>query len=128
MTDLLAPPEPSTLPLDGGILGSEESLRDIAAAVGRRRWVVALVFLTTVGIGTWRTMTEQRVYASAVTVRVERSDNPLANAPSNGPQYDFRVDPLVSEQQVIRSQTVAERTALAAGLQLEVTPPPTLAE
>jgi capsular exopolysaccharide synthesis family protein len=123
VTDLLAPQEPSTLPLDGGILGSEESLRDIAAAVGRRRWVVALVFLATVAIGTWRTMTEPRIYASAVTVRVERSDNPLANAPSNGPQYDFRVDPLVSEQQVIRSQTIAERTALAAGLQLAVTRP-----
>jgi len=123
VADLLTPQEPSGITLDGGMLGSEESLRDIAAAVARRRWVVALVFLITVGVGTWRTMTEQRVYASAVTVRVERSDNPLANVPTNGPQYDFRVDPLVSEQQVIRSQSVAQRAALAAGLQLQVTRP-----
>jgi capsular exopolysaccharide synthesis family protein len=124
VTDPLSPlSEPTPASLDGGILGSEESLRDIAAAVARRRWAVALVFLVTVGLGAWRTLTERRVYASAVTVRVERSDNPLANVPTNGPQYDFRVDPLVSEQQVIRSQSVAERCALAAGLQLDVTRP-----
>lgn len=123
MTDLLAPQEPGSISLDGGILGSEESLRDIAAAVARRRWVVLLVFLGVVGLGTWRTMTEPRIYASAVTVRVERSDNPLANSQSSGPQYDYRVDPLVSEQQVIRSETVAERAALAAGLQLDVVRP-----
>jgi capsular exopolysaccharide synthesis family protein len=122
VTDLFTPPEPA-VQLDGGMLGSEESLRDIAAAVVRRRLVVVAVFLLTVGVGTWRTMHEQRIYASAVTVRVERSDNPLANAPANGPQYDFRVDPLVSEQQVIRSQSVAERTAQVAGLQLDVTRP-----
>ena len=58
-----------------------------------------------------------------MTVRVERSENPIANAPSTGQQYDFRVDPLVSEQQVIKSQTVAERTAQAAGLQLNVERP-----
>jgi capsular exopolysaccharide synthesis family protein len=110
-------------PPEGGILATEQSLRDIAAAVARRQWVVALVFLLTVGIGTWQTMTEQRIYASSVTVRVDRSDNPLANSSSPGQQYDFRVDPLISEQQVIRSQTVAERTVQAAGLQLVVTRP-----
>ena len=123
MTDLLAPQEPSVSSLDGGMLGSEESLRDIAAAVGRRRWVVALVFLIVVGIGAWRTMTEPRVYALAVTVRVERFENPVSNAAQSPQQYDFRVDPLVSEQEVIRSQTVAERAVLAAGLQLDVTRP-----
>jgi capsular exopolysaccharide synthesis family protein len=110
-------------PVEGGILASEQSLRDIAAAVARRQWVVALVFLLTLGIGTWQTMTEQRIYASSVTVRVDRSDNPLSNAASSSQQYDFRVDPLVSEQQVIKSQSVAERTVQAAGLQLEVTRP-----
>jgi len=102
---------------------SEPTLRDLAAAVVRQRWVVAFVFLATVGIGAWRTIAEQRVYASSVTVRVERDGNPISNAPSAGPQLDFRVDPLVSEQQVIRSQTVAARAALAAGLQLDVTRP-----
>ena len=113
-------------PAEGGILASEQSLRDIAAAVARRQWVVAVVFLLTVGIGTWRTMTEQRVYASAVTVRVERSDNPVSNAASAGQQYDFRVDPLISEQQVIRSATVAERTAQVVGLQLQIVRPENL--
>ncbi len=108
---------------EGGILASEQSLRDIAAAVARRQWVVALVFLLTVGIGAWRTMTEQRIYASSVTVRVERSDNPIAGGASSAQQYDFRVDPLVSEQQVIRSQTVAERTAQVVGLQVQVVRP-----
>jgi tyrosine-protein kinase Etk/Wzc len=120
---LVAPSSAPVLPQEGGILASEQSLRDIAAAVARRQWVVGLVFLITVAIGTWRTMTEQRVYGSSVTVRVERSENPIANAPSSGQQYDFRVDPLVSEQQVIKSQTVAERTAQAAGLQLNVARP-----
>ncbi len=123
MTDLLAPQESSAQSLDGGMLGSEESLRDIAAAVGRRRWVVVLVFLVVVGIGAWRTMTEPRVYAAAVTVRVERFENPVSNAAQSPQQYDFRVDPLVSEQEVIRSQSVAERAVLAAGLQLDVTRP-----
>ena len=124
MADILVSPSSAPLlPEEGGILASEQSLRDIAAAVARRQWVVGLVFLITVAIGTWRTMTEQRVYGSSVTVRVERGDNPIANAPSSGQQYDFRVDPLVSEQQVIKSQTVAERTAQAAGLQLNVVRP-----
>lgn len=123
MTDIPAN-SASVAPQEGGILASEQSLRDIAAAVGRRQWIVALVFLATVGIGTWRTMTEQRVYASAVTVRVERNDNPIANAQVQGPQYDFRVDPLVSEQQVIKSQTVAERAAMVAGMQVDVVRPP----
>lgn len=121
MTDLSEPPIPTAS--DGGILASEQSLRDIAAAVARRRWVVGLVFVITVGIGAWRTITEQRVYASAATVRVERAENPVTNAPSNNLTYDFRVDPLVSEQHVIRSQTVAERAAQGAALQLNVERP-----
>jgi tyrosine-protein kinase Etk/Wzc len=123
VTDVLAPSEPMIQRADGDALGNEQSLRDFLAAVSRRRWVVAFVFLATLAIGAWRTFTEQRIYSSAVTVRVERSENAVANAPSNGPQYDFRVDPLVSEQQVIRSQTVAQLAAQAAGLQLVVTRP-----
>ena len=40
------------------------------------------------------------------------------------PEYDYRVDPLVSEQQVIRSKLIAARAASEAGLRLQVSAPP----
>jgi len=81
------------------------------------------VCLVTVAVMAAYTFSRQRVYASTLTVRVQQTANAIPDAPSLQPQYDYRVDPLASEQQVIKSRTIAERAVGAAGLRLEVTRP-----
>ena len=107
--------------LEGGI-----SVRDVVTAV-QRRWVALLVaFLIVVAFGAWRTLRQPRIYRSAATVRVQQQQAPVAGA-QMGPQvYDLRVDPLVSEQQLIRSQKVAEGVVRRLGLRLDVASPPRL--
>jgi tyrosine-protein kinase Etk/Wzc len=104
--------------------GREQSLREILAVVRRRKWTALAVFALVVAGGTWKTMHDTRVYAAAVTVRVtHQMESPVQGAPITQPEYDYRVDPLVSEQQVIRSTLIATRAAEASGLRAQVTRP-----
>ena len=104
--------------------GRETTIRDLVAATRRRRGAAFSVFAVVVAVGTWKTMTEERIYVAPVTVRVQQqSQTPMQGVPMSTPDLDFRVDPLVSEQQVIKSKLIASRTAEMAGARLVVVEP-----
>jgi succinoglycan biosynthesis transport protein ExoP len=112
---------------DDGVVGSDPfSVRDFLRAVRRRWWAVPLVFALFVGVGIWRTLREPHIYRAATTVRIENSTSPIAGVQTSAPTYDYRIDPMVSEQQVIKSRMVAERVVKALGLRLRIVEPSTL--
>jgi succinoglycan biosynthesis transport protein ExoP len=105
----------------------EQSFRELLAIVRRRKWTALIVFVLVVIGGTIKTLHDPRIYAAAVTVRVsQQTESPVQGAPIAQPEYDYRVDPLVSEQQVIRSNLIASRAAAVAGLRLQVAAPTNL--
>ncbi|HET7449928.1 MAG TPA: polysaccharide biosynthesis tyrosine autokinase [Gaiellaceae bacterium] len=104
----------------GAIAGM--TVRELIGAVVRRRWLVAAVTLLVVAVGVWRTVRQPRIYRAATTVRIEQPRNALATQPTYE-SYDPRTDPLLSEQQVIRSQTVAAGVADRLGLRLIILRP-----
>ena len=85
-----------------------------------------LVFAAFVGFGIWRTMREPHIYRAATTVRIENATSPIAGVQTSAPTYDYRIDPMVSEQQVIKSRMVAERVVNALGLRLRIVEPSNL--
>ena len=86
-----------------------------ALALGARR-----VPLTLAAVAVY-VLREQPIYAAKLTVRIDRTPNPIPDAQAFAPAYDYRVDPLASEQQVIKSLTISTRTALALGLSAHLT-------
>lgn len=118
--------EPYAVAADGaddgaGILAGM-TLREALGAVRRRRWVVLAVAVVVVLVGLWRTMRQPRIYHSAATVRIQQARNAFSQTP-NYSSYDPRMDPLLSEQQVMRSQTVAEGVVDRLGLRLAIVSP-----
>jgi capsular exopolysaccharide synthesis family protein len=111
---------------DGPIAGDAFSLREVILAVRRRWWVVPLVFVAVVTLGIWRTLREPHVYRAATTVRIENTTSPIAGVQTAAPTYDYRIDPMVSEQQVIKSRMVAERVVDVLGLRLRIVEPAAL--
>jgi capsular exopolysaccharide synthesis family protein len=99
------------------------SVRELVLAVRRRWWAVPLVFVLVVAFGIWRTLREPHIYRAATTVRIENSTSPIAGVQTSAPTYDYRIDPMVSEQQVIKSRMVAERVVNALGLRLRIVEP-----
>ena len=85
-----------------------------------------LVFVAFVGFGIWRTMREPHIYRAATTVRIENATAPIAGVQTSAPTYDYRIDPMASEQQVIKSRMVAERVVNALGLRLRIVEPSNL--
>ena len=109
---------------DDGLAGSDLfSVRDFMRAVRRRWWAVPIVFVLFVGFGIWRTLREPHIYRAATTVRIENATSPIAGVQTSAPTYDYRIDPMVSEQQVIKSRMVAERVVTALGLRLRIVEP-----
>lgn len=89
----------------------------------RRHWLVALCVLTAVvALGMWHTLRQPRLYQAKTTIRIGVQQAPIAGIPSTQ-TYDYRVDRLQSEQQVIRSQEVAERVVEDLGLRLTIARP-----
>ena len=89
----------------------------------RRHWLIALCVLTAVvALGMWHTLRQPRLYQASTTVRIGMQQSPIAGMPTAQP-YDYRVDRLQSEQQVIRSQEVAERVVDSIGLRLAIAQP-----
>ena len=82
-----------------------------------------LDFALVVALGVWRTMREPHIYRAATTVRIENATSPIAGVQTSAPTYDYRIDPMVSEQQVIKSRMVAERVVTALGLRLRIVEP-----
>lgn len=97
--------------------------REVAAIV-RRRWLLVLtVFAIVTAIGAWRTMRQPRIYESTSTVRFQQP-TPAVQGISGPPSIrNYSVDPLQSEQLLIKSQSVSERAAVTAGLRLRVVRP-----
>jgi capsular exopolysaccharide synthesis family protein len=107
---VVAVPEP------GPAFADETTLRDIWT-VTRARWPWALaVCAATVAVVAVHVLRERPIYAATMTVRIDPSPNPIADAQAFTPAYDYRVDPLASEQQVIKSRTIADRTVRALGV------------
>ncbi len=89
--------------------------------VARRRWLVVLtVFAVVAAIGAWRTMRQPRIYQSTSTVRFQQPTPAVQGMAGPSSARNFSVDPLQSEQLLIKSQSVAERAAIAAGLRLSI--------
>jgi len=98
------------------------TLREAVAAVRRRLWIVGAVVAVVAAVGAWRTLRQPRIYRASTTVRVQQARMAFSDQPNFG-SYDPRMDPLLSEQQVIRSQKVAEGVVDELGLRLVITDP-----
>src|SRR5688572_2771592 len=92
-------------------------LRNLLAALRNRWWAFAVVLALVVGVSTWRTSRTTRLYATTATVRIqELQTGPLGvQSPTI---RDYRVDPIQSEQEIIKSKAVAERVAEQLGMRL----------
>ena len=100
-------------------------LRNLIAALRHRWWAFAVVLVLVVGVSTWRTSRTTRLYATTATVRIqELQTGPIGI--QSPPVRDYRVDPIQSEQEIIKSKAVAERVAERLGLRLYITHPPKL--
>ena len=87
----------------------------------RRRWaIIAGVFAVVVAFGAWRTWRQPRIYQAAATVRFQQSQPPITGGGIPTPARSFAVDPLQSEQMLIRSKSVAELAATETGMRLQV--------
>jgi succinoglycan biosynthesis transport protein ExoP len=124
----------STAPDDGAGFASsefreEESSGGLTArevfAIVRRRWLVVLsVFAIVAAVGAWRTLRQPRIYQSTSTVRFQQPAPAVQGTGAPMAVRNYSVDPLQSEQLLIKSQNVAERAALGAGLRLHIVRPP----
>ena len=100
------------------------TLREVLTIV-RRRWLLVLtVFAILTALGTWRTMRQPRIYQSTSTVRFQQPTPAVQGISGPSAIRNFSVDPLQSEQLLIKSQSVAERAAIGAGLRLVIAQPP----
>jgi succinoglycan biosynthesis transport protein ExoP len=97
-------------------------LRNLIAALRHRWWAFAVVLALVVGVSTWRTSRTMRLYATTTTVRIQELQvTPLGvQSPTI---RDYRIDPIQSEQEIIKSKAVAERVAEHLGLRLSVASP-----
>lgn len=99
----------------GAAFVDERALRD-AWSIARARWPwILLISVVTIVAAAIHVYRERPIYAAVETVRIDRSPNPIADAQVFAPTYDYRVDPLASEQQIIKSLTIATRTVAAVG-------------
>jgi hypothetical protein len=98
-------------------------LRSLLAAVRHRWWVVLGVFLAVVLLSTWRTARQTRMYQSTAIIQV-RNDERLIEGLGAQPYIDFRIDPIQSEMEIIKSQEIGERVADTLGLRVVVARPP----
>ena len=128
-------PDPGTPASDDGAgfvsseFREEENANGLTArevlAVIRRRWLLVLtVFAVVTAIGAWRTLRQPRIYQSTSTVRFQQPAPAVQGIGGPSLPRNYSVDPLQSEQLLIKSQSVAERAAIGAGLRLRIARPP----
>jgi capsular exopolysaccharide synthesis family protein len=96
--------------------------REIVAAIRRRWWLVAAVALLVFAIGTWRTMQQPRIFRATATVRFQPQQAPIQGISTPSGRADYRIDPMQSEQELIKSQNVSERVVQKLGLRLQPAP------
>lgn len=97
------------------------TFRQLVTAARRRLWLVATVFVTIVGVTMWYTLQLPRLWRATTLVRIQEGQGPLGSMSAQ--TRDYRVNPLASEQQVIKSEAVARRVVQRLGLRLLVTHP-----
>jgi len=98
--------------------------REVIAVI-RRRWLLVLtVFAIVTGLGAWRTLRQPLIYQSTATVRFQQPTPAVQGIGGPSPVRNYMIDPLQSEQLLIKSQSVAERAAVGAGLRLNIVRPP----
>ncbi|MDQ6828567.1 MAG: polysaccharide biosynthesis tyrosine autokinase [Gemmatimonadota bacterium] len=96
-------------------------LRTAISAVRSRWWLILSVMCAVIAVVMWRTNLKQYQYVATATVQVGDGRTQVAGIvqqPTN-----WRVDPMVSEQQIIKSQPVGQRVAEMLGLQLNILSP-----
>jgi tyrosine-protein kinase Etk/Wzc len=99
-----------------------QAVRNAVAAVRRRWWLALGVFVAVVGIAMWRTTRQPRLYQAMAVVQLDRTGRPAMVQEQPTPD-DWRVDPIQSAQEIIKSQAIAERVAHRLGLRLEIARP-----
>ena len=109
--------EPVGAPVDRAL-----PLRNLIAALRHRWWAFAVVLALVVGVSTWRTSRTTRLYATTATVRIQEMQTGPVGVQSPAAR-DYRVDPIQSEQEIIKSKAVAERVAEQLGLRLYILHP-----
>ncbi|MGQ0713302.1 MAG: GumC family protein [Gemmatimonadaceae bacterium] len=97
-------------------------LRNLIAAVRHRWWAFAIVLALVVGFSTWRTSRTTRLYATTATVRIQELQTTPVGVQTPTIR-DYRVDPIQSEQEIIKSKAVAELVAEELGLRLHIVDP-----
>jgi capsular exopolysaccharide synthesis family protein len=115
-------PDPTGATDEPRELESDLTLRSVLNAVRRRWWVVAIALIVITALGTWRTIHQVDMYRSSTRVQVAQQQSPIPGLQMQQP-YDFRIDRLAAEQQVIASSPVAEGAAREVGFQLLVSEP-----
>lgn len=98
-------------------------LVELIAAVRRRWWLVGIVSAAVLTAGYLYIMRQPRLYEASATVRLQASQAPIQGMQASVQRIDYRIDPLLSEQALIKSQQVAERTVENAGLRLTISSP-----
>lgn len=98
-------------------------LVELLAAVRRRWWLIAVVAAAVLTAGYLYIMRQPRLYEAAATVRLQALQAPLQGMQASVQRIDYRIDPLLSEQALIKSQQVAERAVQNAGLRLTIASP-----
>ena len=93
-------------------------------AILRRRWAVVLaIFTVVVALGAWRTWRQPHIYQASATVRFQQSQPPMSGMGMAAPTRVYGIDPLQSEQMLIRSKSVAELAADQIGMRLQLLRP-----
>ncbi len=117
-------------PLDSVDEGQDEprglSFREIVVALRRRWWVVAVLASVILAAGIVHTWRQPRLYQATSTVRLQPQQAPISGVPAAAQRLDYRIDPLQSEQVLIKSEQVAERVVRDLGLRLALVASPKL--
>ena len=101
---------------------NEITLQSVWHAVRLRWWVVLLAVVVITGLGAWRTIRQQDQYQSSTRVQVAQQQSPIPGMQMQQ-QFDYRINRLAAEEQVIMSGKVAAGAARAVGLQMQMANP-----
>ena len=99
--------------------GSDFTPMSILVAARRRWWLVLPLVAISAMVGAWHSKNSPRLYWAGANVRVRSPQVLFAGAQQPG-GADWRINRLVSEQEVIRSEVIARRVVDSLGLRAEI--------
>ncbi|MDB4907312.1 MAG: hypothetical protein JWO05_2096 [Gemmatimonadetes bacterium] len=103
--------------------GGGLSVRELTAILARRWWVVAAVLAAVVSVSAWRTARQPRLYQATATVKLQPRTSILPGMAGSQARLDYRIDPLLSEQNIMKSKNVSDRVARTLGLRVQIVQP-----